>query len=420
MKYHFFGWVLITLAFSVLPQTSAQEWELVSNGGFEQGLQEWEATYAYSVAKNEQGYYDAQSHPPHSGQFSAKVGTASQAGMLSQVVTIPLKSTVVFSAWYRIEQGAGLAIVLKTSDGSTIQQWLESGSRAWSQVTYDVSPALAGQPITIEFDGQGSEQLTTVMHNCTTPSGSTYPCATQRLADYFAFVDDVSMRANAEYTASATVAGLPSTLSSNLYVDGASTGSLNGGESQQLSFTIGDTHTISVDDYVYQDNTTRYHCESSAFNVTMDTQLTFTYKIQFYLSVSSPFGTSQGAGWYDEGSRARFSLNLAAFPMPGLAGLLGARYVFDKWTGDASTNEVQSSVIIDRPRSVSATWKEDYSTPYLLATVITISVLVALAVYRYWSRKQKKTMGFEEPIVIEIPPRASSSYRVTCAPGVRL
>jgi len=413
MRHHFSLKLLLlsilcmSMPFSVLPLSFAQGQELVTNGGFENALKGWKAVNSYSV-NIAQGYYDALSHPPHSGQYSAKVGTASKPGTLSQVVTIPAKSKAKFSAWYRTEQGASLTIVLKASDGSTIQQWTESGSQAWTPITYDVSTAYAGQPVTIEFDGHGNEQLISQTYYCMDQYGYLYLCPQYSYADYFAFVDDVSMVASlAQYVSSVNVAGLPPSLSTKLYVDGTQVGTVEGGQSQQLTFTIGETHSISVDSYISQDNRTRYYCESSSTSVSTDTQLTFSYKKQYYLSVTSPYGTTSGTGWYDDGSTVPFSLDTRTIPMPGLVGPLGARYVFDKWAGDMSTSDVQSSVVMDGPKSISATWRTDYSILYLIIVVIAAAVVGGIVAYRRLSRRRRDhTMVYDErgPVVIDVTP----------------
>lgn len=400
-----FFWTLILIP---LPAV-AQGQELVKNGGFESGMQGWKAVNAFAVTQNQLGYYDASSHPPHSGQYSAEVGTATQVGTLDQTVTIPAKSKATFSAWFRIEQGASLTIALKASDGSRIHQWSESGSQQWSQVTYDVSAQFAGQQITVEFTGQGNEQLTTVTYYCADAYGNVYLCSGLSYADYFAFVDDVSMIATiAEYDVNVIISGLPPGLSTNLIVDGAQTGSISGGQSQQFTFTIGETHTISIKDSIYQDNTTRYFCESPSASVNTDNQLTFSYKKQYYLSVDSPYGTVNGSNWYNEGSTATFSVDTATTPMTGILGTLGARYVFTGWTEGTSTGALQNSIVIDSPKSVSATWKEDYASVYLLAAIIIAAVAGAfIAFTRFAKRKARRgaTISYDEgpgPVVIDV------------------
>jgi len=112
---------------------------------------------------------------------------------------------------------------------------------------------------------------------------------------------------------------------------------------------------------------TRYkfdHYDPSA-SVTVDGAKTITliYKLQYYLTVSSPYGVVGGQGWYDSGATAIATLNTGVVDHGN-----GTRRVFVNWTGDASgTNYAQSNpIIMDGPKTAIANWKTQY-----LLTVIT-------------------------------------------------
>jgi len=81
--------------------------------------------------------------------------------------------------------------------------------------------------------------------------------------------------------------------------------------------------------------------------------ITGTYKTQHYLTVSSPYGTISGEGWYDEGTSTYASLDT------GEVVVGGTRYVFVGWSGDATgTNYAQSNpIIMDGPKYVTAIWQ---------------------------------------------------------------
>jgi len=82
-----------------------------------------------------------------------------------------------------------------------------------------------------------------------------------------------------------------------------------------------------------------------------------SWKAQYYLTVSSPYGTPGGAGWFDEGSTAHATLDAEI-----ISGAAGVRYVFTQWSNDASgTNYAQSDPItIDEPKTATANWKTQY------------------------------------------------------------
>lgn len=341
----------------------------------------WTQTHSSVSTSSGSGYYDAFSHPPHNGTYSVKIGTATNPGMISQSVTIPSKSSAKFTAWYRLEKGSSLSISLKAADGSLIKQWPFSatvGVPVWTQVTYSLDVTYAGQSVTIEIDGVGYEE--TVTGPCFIEmSGFEYCYSSYN--DYYSFVDDISMVASVvQYAAQVSIADLPQDLSATIYVDGQpQSGKINGGQNQTLAFPLGSSHTISVDPYVSRDNKTRYYCAQPSATVTSDQSVAFDYRTQYYLFVNSLFGSISGNGWYDEGSKASISINQNWFLMQGLVGALGARYVFQKWTGDVSGSSTTLQVIVDRPKSVSAIWVPDYSIFY-----VAIAVLVAGVAFVSW------------------------------------
>ena len=81
------------------------------------------------------------------------------------------------------------------------------------------------------------------------------------------------------------------------------------------------------------------------------------YKTQYYLSVSSPYGTPGGQGWYDSGATAYATLNTGTIDYG-----TGTKRVFTNWNGDASgTNYAQSDPItMNGPKNVVANWKTQY------------------------------------------------------------
>jgi hypothetical protein len=96
---------------------------------------------------------------------------------------------------------------------------------------------------------------------------------------------------------------------------------------------------------------------ASPITVNSDTDLTGNYTIQYRLSVSSPFGTVTGEGWYEEGSVAYAALNVGIIDHGD-----GTRHAFAFWSGDASgTDYSQSSPIsMNAPKSAVANWKIQY------------------------------------------------------------
>jgi len=84
------------------------------------------------------------------------------------------------------------------------------------------------------------------------------------------------------YDVTVNVNGLPSNYSTNLRVDGASHGTIQGSGTTTLTFNAGTAHTISVDNYNNASSTSRYHCINSLQTVTAGTNLVFNYVAEFY------------------------------------------------------------------------------------------------------------------------------------------
>jgi hypothetical protein len=104
--------------------------------------------------------------------------------------------------------------------------------------------------------------------------------------------------------------------------------------------------------------------------VTDDVNLIAVYDIQYYVTIVNDKGASTGAGWYDSGSVARFSIS----PTTGLL-ITGD---FDHWEGDFSGSSSSGSFVMDQPRKLSAVWHTGYWELYAVSAVI-VAVIVAVA-----------------------------------------
>ena len=93
--------------------------------------------------------------------------------------------------------------------------------------------------------------------------------------------------------------------------------------------------------------------------VGMDANHTATahYRLEYYLTVLSPFGTVGGEGWYPSGSTAHAWLDTGMVDHGN-----GTRRVFTNWSGDASgDNYAQSNPItMNGPKTAVANWKTQY------------------------------------------------------------
>jgi hypothetical protein len=94
---------------------------------------------------------------------------------------------------------------------------------------------------------------------------------------------------------------------------------------------------------------------SVSVTVTKPTTISGTYKTQYYLSVSSVYGSVGGAGWYDAGTSAYATLTPLA-----VSGNNGVQNIFDHWSNDASGKTSPSNAIVmDSPKTATANWATD-------------------------------------------------------------
>ncbi|MGA2238496.1 MAG: DNRLRE domain-containing protein [Candidatus Bathyarchaeia archaeon] len=112
------------------------------------------------------------------------------------------------------------------------------------------------------------------------------------------------------------------------------------------------------------------------------------YRTEYFLNVTSPFGTTSGSGWYPKDSAASFSIDRTVVPTSGVLGVLGLRKAFIGWSGSQDflglPEEAHGSVIMRGPTTVTATWGEDWSNAQstVLVLVLVAAVVVALGFAR--------------------------------------
>ena len=112
------------------------------------------------------------------------------------------------------------------------------------------------------------------------------------------------------------------------------------------------------------------------------------WRVQHYVKVITDRGSAEGEGWYDDGSYA--TVKLAATDVD--AGLV--TYHFERWEGlepgDVIAERGTVMVLVNKPRSLVAVWREDYTRVYLL-----LGLLLAIIVFVVEAKKKArgKTRG---------------------------
>ncbi len=105
----------------------------------------------------------------------------------------------------------------------------------------------------------------------------------------------------------------------------------------------------------------------------MDSAHTVTaqYKQQYYLTVRTDQGTGYGEGWYDAGSTASFSVSTP------VSTNYGVKIVFNGWQGDIQAGSQSATVLMDRPKTVIASWGTD---PTVLNLTIALGIIAAFLI----------------------------------------
>jgi hypothetical protein len=166
-------------------------------------------------------------------------------------------------------------------------------------------------------------------------------------------------------------------------------------------------------------------------SITMNGAITETasWTHQYYLTVSSPYGTTSGQGWYNTGATAYAGLSTGT-----VSGGTGTQYAFSGWSGDASgTNYTQSSgITMNAPKTATANWKTQYfltvSSAYgtaggagwydsgasAYATVTPLAVAGAAGtqyVFTGWGSDASGTNSQSNPIVMSGAATATAIYK---------
>jgi hypothetical protein len=125
--------------------------------------------------------------------------------------------------------------------------------------------------------------------------------------------------------------------------------------------------------------------------ITGDANFDLVYSTQHLLTIVDPQATARGAGWYNEGQAATFSV-ASIEHMDGILGALGGKLNFQGWyeNGQLLTTLTSGTVVMNQPRTITAVFQPDYSEPAIVLAGIIIAVAFAYLLVR---RRTTKTPG---------------------------
>lgn len=91
---------------------------------------------------------------------------------------------------------------------------------------------------------------------------------------------------------------------------------------------------------------------SLVLNSSLD--ITANYTQEYQLTITTPFGTANGAGWYPQGTNVTFGVESQ------IDRGNGTRIIFERWQGDSNSTSNQTSTVMNSAKQVTALWKEQY------------------------------------------------------------
>jgi len=114
--------------------------------------------------------------------------------------------------------------------------------------------------------------------------------------------------------------------------------------------------------------------------------VTALYGQQYYLNVQTDQGVATGSGWYDSGSTAQIYVSTPVSTSYGVS------IVFNGWQGSIQSSNQSTSVPMNGPMNVVATWRTDSTVLYLtIAAVIVAALLIVGGLIAFLARGRGNT-----------------------------
>ncbi len=162
-------------------------------------------------------------------------------------------------------------------------------------------------------------------------------------------------------------------------------------------------HSVAVPMFVTINDTERMRFASWADGFTQpnrtlfvssNVKLSVVYQPQYRLSINTNVAGASvaGAGWYDGGSLASFSVTETQLSTGDILDLLGAKVIFQGWfeNGKLITTNPSGSIEMNSPHSILAQWTTDYSIPIIFFALVVASGLGIYFMIKRAGHKAKK------------------------------
>ena len=125
---------------------------------------------------------------------------------------------------------------------------------------------------------------------------------------------------------------------------------------------------------------------TSSLSLQMDAPHTVVahYKQQYYLTVTSDHGVPSGAGWYDAGAIAPIRVSTPTSTS------FGVSVVFNGWQGSVQSSSQSIQVVMDGPKTVTATWRTDSTLLYTTIVAVLLAILLVAGAGLYSMSQRKR------------------------------
>lgn len=203
----------------------------------------------------------------------------------------------------------------------------------------------------------------------------------------FLFTERFTVWGPDAYQVTLSISGLPSDAATQIYVDGTPRTEIKVGEERIV--TLDKKQTVSIDSAVGQAKGTRYYCSQYAYNVYSAAKLSFSYKLQYYLTIingegSPPKSKIEGEGWYDKDTSAKLKAS------PTESREAGKTIIFSGWKEDSTiaSNNPEYEIVMNSPKTVTATWSsrvdvtETYDITIIFAAILVTAATAGLVLVR--------------------------------------
>jgi len=176
-------------------------------------------------------------------------------------------------------------------------------------------------------------------------------------------------------TVNAQPQNAPAAQGSGWYNAGATATVQSGGQ------TVGDSGSRLVFQGWSVDGQAPQSTSSLSVVVNVPHNVTAVYGQQYYLNVQTDQGVASGSGWYDAGSTAQISVSTPVSTQYGVS------IIFNGWQGDLQSTSQSTSILMNGPKNVVATWRTDSTVLYLtIAAIIIAAVLILTGVIAFIAR----------------------------------